>query len=79
MDIVTLCNKIELQVEMKDKVFAFTKEFDFLIEKDMLKLEGFDSWDKVLEYSEKYLGFVYPMIKTNKDCFTYFLDFNSDQ
>ena len=29
MDIVTLCNKIELQAEMKDKVFAFTKEFDY--------------------------------------------------
>lgn len=29
MDILTLCNKIELQTEIKDKVLAFTKDFDF--------------------------------------------------
>ena len=67
-----------LSSDIKASEFFILYERVKNLEKDMLKLEGFDSWDKVLEYSEKYLGFVYPMIKTNKDCFTYFLDFNSE-
>ena len=45
------------------------------LETDMLELGYFDSWKKVLKYSKNYLGFVYPMIEKNKDCFDYFLDF----
>lgn len=47
------------------------------LETDMLELGYFDSWEKVLKYSKNYLGFVYPMIEKNKDCFDYFLDFDN--
>ena len=47
------------------------------LETDMLELGYFDSWKKVLKYSKNYLGFVYPMIEKNKDCFDYFLDFDN--
>ena len=47
------------------------------LETDMLELGYFDSWEKVLKYSKNYLGFVYPMIEKNKDCFNYFLDFDN--
>ena len=67
-----------LDSEIKASEFFILYENVKNLEKDMLKLEGFDSWEKILEYSEKYLGFVYPMIKTNKDCFNYFLAFDSE-
>ena len=48
-----------------------------VLKTDMQELGYFDSWEKVLKYSKNYLGFVYPMIEKNKDCFNYFLDFDN--
>ena len=48
------------------------------LESDMVALKGFDNWDDILLYTNNYLGFVYPLIETNRDCFDYFLDFNSE-
>lgn len=44
------------------------------LEYDMQRLGYFDNWEEILRYSKNYLGFVYPMIEKNKDCFNYFLD-----
>lgn len=37
MDILTLCNKINLQLEIKDSVLAFEKDFDFKVVDEQLK------------------------------------------
>ena len=71
---------LESHINSEIKLSEFLILYDRVIalKDDMKKLEGFDSWEEVLEYSGKYLGFIMPLIENNKDCFTYFLGFGSD-
>ena len=42
------------------------------------ELGEFDDWDKLLSLSKDYIGFIYPLIENNRDCFQYFLEFGNE-
>lgn len=77
MDILTLCNKIELQTEIRDKVLAFTKDFDFSRIKNQLSDFGiyekmddaYRSIRSVLDKDEDNIKILACMLKASADVY----------
>ena len=67
---------IKLNWNSKLKLSEFLILYDKMTaaENDISNLELFDNWEKIITYSENYLGFIMPLIENNEDCFDYFME-----